>query len=221
MPKLLKDFGLLACATLAAAAATRTVASSVGTDVVTYHNDNARTGQNLSETILTLAPSTVRPLARRGFFPVDGKVDAQPLFLSALSMPGWARVTSCTSRPSTTACTRSTPTLAASSGATSTLGAGEDDERYAGLLAGHAGNRHHLDAGHRSIARSKRRDLRRRDVQERLARISSACTRSTSRPAPSCSAGRRPSRHRFRGAGRAVLVAPSSSTRSNTKSGPR
>ena len=52
-------------------------------------------------------------------------------------------------------------------------------------------------------------------------RIFSACTRSTSRPASNCSAGRRRSRRRFRGAGPAVPAAPSSSIRSNTRSAPR
>src|SRR5579872_1045185 len=62
--------------------------SDVGTDVVTYHNDNARTGQNLNESILT--PDTVTPslFGKTGFFPVDGKVDAQPLLLSDVSIPG-------------------------------------------------------------------------------------------------------------------------------------
>jgi hypothetical protein len=88
MPKLLKDFGRLACATLAAAAATRTVASSVGTDVVTYHNDNARTGQNLSETSLSPGNVSSGTFGKVTVVTLDGKVDAQPLYLSGLSVPG-------------------------------------------------------------------------------------------------------------------------------------
>jgi outer membrane protein assembly factor BamB len=57
-------------------------------DVLTWHNDNARTGQNLQETILT--PADVNPSAFGKLFviPVDGKVDAQPLYLSALAIAG-------------------------------------------------------------------------------------------------------------------------------------
>jgi hypothetical protein len=58
------------------------------TDVVTYHNDIARTGQNLSETILS--PSTVnsKKFGRLFTMPVDGKIDAEPLYLSSVTIPG-------------------------------------------------------------------------------------------------------------------------------------
>jgi hypothetical protein len=62
-------------------------ASSVP-DVVTHRNDSARTGQNLNEAILTPANVSMSTFGKRGFFPVDGKVDAQPLFLSAVVIPG-------------------------------------------------------------------------------------------------------------------------------------
>jgi hypothetical protein len=55
-----------------------------GTDVTTYKNDPNRSGQNLSESALTLssvAPSTFGLLR---VLPVDGRVDAQPLYLSKL-----------------------------------------------------------------------------------------------------------------------------------------
>jgi hypothetical protein len=61
-----------------------------GTDVVTYKNDVARTGQNLTETTLTLtnvAPATFGLLRTLS---VDGKVDAQPLYLSELTVAGAA-----------------------------------------------------------------------------------------------------------------------------------
>ena len=61
---------------------------SAGVDVTTFHNNNARTGANLLETILTktnVSPATFGKLA---VFSVDGKVDAQPLYLSRLSIPG-------------------------------------------------------------------------------------------------------------------------------------
>jgi len=68
--------------------ATLTVNSAATTDVVTYHNDVARTGQNLSETILTLANVNSTGFGKIGFYAVDGKVDAQPLYLANISIPG-------------------------------------------------------------------------------------------------------------------------------------
>ncbi|MGA2779579.1 MAG: pyrrolo-quinoline quinone [Steroidobacteraceae bacterium] len=60
--------------------------SASSTDVTTYHNDTMRTGQSLAEQ--TLTPQNV---AQASFglllkLPVDGKVDAQPLVLHAITM---------------------------------------------------------------------------------------------------------------------------------------
>jgi hypothetical protein len=62
-------------------------AAASDVDVTTYHNDNARTGQNLNETLLTPANVTSATFGKVGFFATDGKVDAQPLLLSGVSIP--------------------------------------------------------------------------------------------------------------------------------------
>src|SRR5260370_2840514 len=56
-------------------------------DVVTYHYDNLRTGQNISETILTSANVNPTHFGKVGEFTVAGRVDAQPLYLSNVSIP--------------------------------------------------------------------------------------------------------------------------------------
>ena len=59
-----------------------------GTDVVTYKNDVSRTGQNLTETTLTLANVNSTSFGKVRTLATDGKVDAQPLFLSKLTVAG-------------------------------------------------------------------------------------------------------------------------------------
>ncbi|HZE45008.1 MAG TPA: PQQ-binding-like beta-propeller repeat protein [Steroidobacteraceae bacterium] len=61
---------------------------SRGTDVTTYKNDLSRSGQNLSESALNLTNVTASSFGLLRTLPVDGKVDAQPLYLSALSAGG-------------------------------------------------------------------------------------------------------------------------------------
>lgn len=58
------------------------------TDVTTYKNDLSRSGQNLSESVLTLASVTSSSFGLLRTLPVDGRVDAQPLYLSQLSIGG-------------------------------------------------------------------------------------------------------------------------------------
>ncbi|HYL71983.1 MAG TPA: hypothetical protein VEY89_11845 [Candidatus Dormibacteraeota bacterium] len=64
--------------------------ATAGTDVTTYKNDLARSGQNLSETTLTLSNVSSSTFGRLRFLASDGKVDAQPLYLSALTIGGAA-----------------------------------------------------------------------------------------------------------------------------------
>jgi hypothetical protein len=60
-------------------------ASSI--DVVTYHYDNARTGQNLKETALTPANVNSAKFGKLASLMVDGLVDAEPLYLSNVAIP--------------------------------------------------------------------------------------------------------------------------------------
>ncbi|HZT77132.1 MAG TPA: hypothetical protein VFA27_10770 [Vicinamibacterales bacterium] len=64
-----------------------TFAAGQGVAVLTHHNDTARTGQNLSETILTPSNVNVATFGKVGFLAVDGKVDAQPLYQSSVPIP--------------------------------------------------------------------------------------------------------------------------------------
>jgi hypothetical protein len=56
-------------------------------NVTTYHYDNLRTGQNLNETILSTSNVNSTKFGKLGAFTVDGLVDAQPLYLSGVTIP--------------------------------------------------------------------------------------------------------------------------------------
>ncbi|HEY0786363.1 MAG TPA: RICIN domain-containing protein [Acidobacteriaceae bacterium] len=57
-------------------------------NVLTYHNDNARTGEDLGEGILTPQNVTSATFGKLFNFAVDGKVDAQPLYVAAVTVSG-------------------------------------------------------------------------------------------------------------------------------------
>jgi hypothetical protein len=59
-----------------------------GTDVTTYKNDQSRSGQNLTELTLNLTNVAPASFGLLRTLPVDGRVDAQPLYLSQLSLAG-------------------------------------------------------------------------------------------------------------------------------------
>src|SRR5262249_25822724 len=69
----------LACAGLLLIASARARGAA---DVFTQHNNNARTGVNDAETVLTTANVTADTFGRLWTLYVDGQVVAQPLFVS-------------------------------------------------------------------------------------------------------------------------------------------
>lgn len=56
--------------------------------VLTYHNDNSRSGQNTQETTLTPANVNSTSFGKVGFDTVDGKVDAEPLYVPGETVGG-------------------------------------------------------------------------------------------------------------------------------------
>ena len=79
--------------TLTSNPATLTVSASgppppppAGAMVLTWHNDNARTGQNLNETTLTTANVNSVTFGKIGTLTVQGNVDAEPLYVSSLAI---------------------------------------------------------------------------------------------------------------------------------------
>jgi hypothetical protein len=60
-------------------------------DVLTYHNDNSRSGHFATEAILTPATVNVSSFGKLFVLPVDGKVDAQPLYVSSVPIFGVGR----------------------------------------------------------------------------------------------------------------------------------
>ena len=78
-------------ATSNSALLTVTASSSSGGDVVTFKNDALRTGQYLTEAVLTPANVNSATFGLLHTLAVDGKVDAEPLYLSQLTVGGAAR----------------------------------------------------------------------------------------------------------------------------------
>jgi hypothetical protein len=56
--------------------------------VLTWHNDNLRTGRDMSETTLTLKNVNSSAFGKLFVISTDGLVDAQPLYAPSLSIPG-------------------------------------------------------------------------------------------------------------------------------------
>ena len=76
---------------LALAAVLLAASPVLATDVLTFHNNNARTGLNDRETILTPANVSQDSFGLLFNLSVDGKVDAQPLYVSSVPIRGVGR----------------------------------------------------------------------------------------------------------------------------------
>ena len=57
-------------------------------DVLTQHNDNARTGENLSETVLNTSNINMNTFGRLYARPVDDQIYAQPLYATNVAISG-------------------------------------------------------------------------------------------------------------------------------------
>src|SRR5437588_12606571 len=63
-------------------------APALANDVLTYHNDLSRTGQNLNETILTTSNVNSAGFGLLFTMKVDSNIDAQPLYVSGVTIGG-------------------------------------------------------------------------------------------------------------------------------------
>lgn len=88
---------LLAASFIAACSNQNSIAPTNGTPgpvhvgVYTYHNDNARTGQYLQESVLTPANVNSTQFGKLASFAVDGYIYAQPLYMTNVNIGGQLR----------------------------------------------------------------------------------------------------------------------------------
>ncbi|HTP86279.1 MAG TPA: hypothetical protein VMJ34_05000 [Bryobacteraceae bacterium] len=75
-------------ATSSAATLTVNAFTASSVTVLTFHNDVARTGQNLNETILTTSNVNSTQFGLVGTITVDGLVDAEPLYVGGMTING-------------------------------------------------------------------------------------------------------------------------------------
>jgi hypothetical protein len=140
-------------------------------DVLTWHNDSARTGQNLSETILTPANVSFNQFGKLFVVPTDGQVYAQPLYVSNLTIPGKGVhnvVYIATEHDTVYACDADNGVVLWQ---ISLLKAGETPSDNRGCSQNHTRDRDYRDTGDRSKRRFKRNNLRCPNEQRRLGKL--------------------------------------------------
>jgi hypothetical protein len=83
---------LIVCCLIAGAGSAAATPTSAPTpapiNVLTFHNDNMRSGLNPRETNLTPANVNVNSFGKLFSYPVDGYLYAEPLYVSQLAIPG-------------------------------------------------------------------------------------------------------------------------------------
>ncbi len=79
---------LIVCLYLRERLRERLVKFSSDISVLTFHNDNLRTGQYLNETILNTSNVNAQSFGKRVSYPVDGQLYAQPLFVNDVIING-------------------------------------------------------------------------------------------------------------------------------------
>lgn len=81
---------LLAATAWMAATAVPAASAPVPVNVLTFHNDNFRSGHNLYETILKPSNVKAKTFGKLFSYPVDGYLYAEPLYVSRPAIPGLA-----------------------------------------------------------------------------------------------------------------------------------
>ena len=193
------------------------------TDVLTYHYNVYRQGSTSQETILTTSNVNSSTFGKIGFYAVDGKVDAQPLFVNKQFISGGLQDTLyvVTENDSVYA-------FAAASGRqfwkVSVFRSRRDAKRSSRLQPDLAADRHHRNTSHRQSQRTERRwrDVSGGDDARILpATIISVCTPSTCAPEPNSSADQSKSRPHIQEPVKAARTDKSSSTQASSPNAPR
>ena len=83
-----QQFTLSLALSLAALGVSAAGAQPAPPPVLTQHNDNARTGDNLQETLLNTSNVNAKQFGKLGTLQVDGYLYAQPLYVPNVRMPG-------------------------------------------------------------------------------------------------------------------------------------
>jgi hypothetical protein len=88
MGKLSLAWGRIAAPLFLLVFLTSSLIAQTYTGILTWHNDNSRTGQNSTETILTTQNVSGGSFGRLFAYPVDGQMYAQPLYVLGVNIPG-------------------------------------------------------------------------------------------------------------------------------------